>query len=131
MEKAVDRQSGSVLERPEVAHLLKAAAAALALLVFLSWSGRVALSPGLRWLLTVGTLVALVLGWKAFREGLAAVQSTILMAVIYGVGVGSAALVAWIARRDLLDLRRRKISLWRRRARLSPEELARNIERQF
>ncbi len=72
MEKAVDKRSGSVLERPEVAHLLKAAAAALALLLLLSWSGRVALSPGLRWLLTVGTLVALVLGWKAFREGLAA-----------------------------------------------------------
>lgn len=120
------------LERPAVAHSFKALAALLALAIALTSAGVLPpLGAGLLALAVLGMLAALLLGWRWFREGLAAVQSTILLAAIYLIGIGVVAIVARIARRDLLDLRQPKASLWRRRDLVKPEELVRTIEHPF
>jgi hypothetical protein len=130
-ETTVELRRWQGLERPIVAHSLKALAAFLGLFVLLARTGQIQASP--RWvaLAIFGLLISLVLGWRWFRDTLATVQSLILLAVIYLLGVGIAAAVVRLARQDLLDLKQPKASLWRRRERVQPDELTRTIEHQF
>lgn len=130
-ETAIDPRRWRGLERPAVAHSLKALAAILGLILVLHWTGQIQLGPRLVALALAGILVSLVLGWRWFRDGLTMVQSTILLAAIYLLGVGLAAAIARIGRQDLLDLKKPKDSLWRRRDKTSPDDLARTIEHQF
>ncbi len=120
-----------VWEKPGIAHTLKAVALVLAVLVVLAWTGHITLVPRVRALCILGALAAIVMGWRALREGITAVQSTILLAVVYVIGIGVAALFLRLLRRDLLDLRTSKASLWHRRPALSPDELAETLKRQF
>jgi len=130
-ETAVEPRRWRGLERPAIAHSLKALAAILGLILVLHWADQIELSSRQVALALAGILVSLVLGWRWFRDGLTMVQSTILLAVIYLLGVGIAAAIARLTRQDLLDLKRPKESLWRRRDKTSPDELARTIEHQF
>ncbi len=43
--------------------------------------------------------------WQAFGHVLGQIQSTILLAVIYHIGIGPIALIGKLTRRDLLGLR--------------------------
>ncbi len=45
-------------------------------------------------------------GWMAFARGLAKIQTAILLTLIYIIAVGPLAIIARLARRDLLGLRR-------------------------
>jgi len=119
------------LERPWVAWPLRLLALALGLGLVLVWTGRLPLSRRLHVAAIVGLLVSLTLGWRVFRERLAAIQSTVLLALVYVLGVGSVTLVMRLTRHDLLDLKGPKPSLWRRRDPVSPDELDRDLERQF
>lgn len=119
------------LERRAVAWPLQALALVLAAVVALHVAGVLHLTPRLRALAILGFLAAILLGSRRVRDTVTQVQSTILLAVVYVIGVGSAAAVSRLARRDALDTRGPKPSLWRPRAPLTRDELAKNVSRQF
>jgi len=120
-----------LLERRAVAWPLQALALVLAVVVALHVAHVIHLTPRLRALAILGFLVAILLGSRRVRDTVTQVQSTILLAVVYVLGVGAVALVSLLARRDALDERAPKPSLWRTRAPLTRDELTQNVSRQF
>ena len=49
----------------------------------------------------------LLQGWLAVAERFGFVQTLVILAIFYATLIGPASLVAWLARRDLLDKRKR------------------------
>ena len=120
-----------LLEKRAVGWPLQVVALALAVVLALHWTGHLALTPRLRALSILGFLIAAVLGSRRFRDTLTVVQSTILLAIVYVLGCGIASLFMRLFGRDLLDTRKPKASLWRTRPRLTVDQLAENVSRQF
>ena len=68
--------------------------------------------------------------WMKFAKVLGKIQSTILLFLIYFIGVGTVSLTSFIFRKDFLDKRRTdKESFWRDRTAETPD-LA-NCKKQF
>ncbi len=121
----------AALERPWSRWSLRTLAVALLLLAASSALGLVPLGRLPRTIALVGGVIALPLGWRRVREAAARLQTVVLLTLIYVIGVGPVALWMGLARADLLDLRTPRASLWRRRAPLPPDALARSMRRWF
>jgi hypothetical protein len=57
----------------------------------------------------------LLAGWVAIAERFGFVQTLVILAAFYAILIGPVSTVAWLARRDLLDKRRRRVpeTAWR------------------